>query len=76
MTTPLALPTGTVAGLRTMTAPAAVSRAAHRGRLRPGGSGLAFLASALARSLLTLLARVERRREPWARHHVDEAPAG
>jgi uncharacterized membrane protein len=55
----LALLIGVVAGLRTMTAPAAVSWAAHLGRLHLGGTGLGFLASAWARWLLTLLALVE-----------------
>jgi uncharacterized membrane protein len=55
----LALLIGIVAGLRTMTAPAAVSWAAHLGRLDLSGTGLAFLGSAWARWLLTLLVLVE-----------------
>jgi uncharacterized membrane protein len=55
----LALLLGLVAGLRAMTAPAAVSWAAYLGWLDLSGTGLVFLGSALARWLLTLLALVE-----------------
>ncbi|HEX6622367.1 MAG TPA: DUF4126 family protein, partial [Pyrinomonadaceae bacterium] len=55
----LALLLGVVAGLRTMTAPAAVAWAAHLGWLDLGGTWLAFLGSAWARWILTLLALVE-----------------
>ena len=55
----LALLIGVVAGLRTMTAPAAVSWAAHLGWLDLSGTWLAFLGSAWARWILTLLALVE-----------------
>ena len=55
----LALLIGVVAGLRTVTAPAAVSWAAHFGWLDLSGTWLAFLSSAWARWALTLLALVE-----------------
>ena len=55
----LALLIGVVAGLRTVTAPAAVSWAAHFGWLDLSGTWLAFLSSAWARWSLTLLALVE-----------------
>ena len=55
----LALLIGVVAGLRTVTAPAAVSWAAHYGWLDLGGTWLAFLGSAWARWALTVLALVE-----------------
>jgi uncharacterized membrane protein len=47
---------GVVAGLRTMTAPAAVAWAAHLGWLNLGESWLAFFQSAWTRWILTLLA--------------------
>jgi uncharacterized membrane protein len=52
----LALLIGVVAGSRAMTAPAAVSWAAHLGRLHLGGSWLAFLGHAWTPWLLTLAA--------------------
>ena len=55
----LALLIGVVAGLRAMTAPAAVAWAAHFGLLKLGDSWLAFFASFWARGILTLLALVE-----------------
>lgn len=55
----LALLIGVVAGMRTMTAPAAMSWAAHLGRLELGGTWVAFLGEAWVRWLLTLLALVE-----------------
>lgn len=55
----LALSIGVVAGLRAMTAPAAVSWAARLGRLDLGGTGLAFLGYAFTPWILTLLALVE-----------------
>jgi uncharacterized membrane protein len=54
-----ALLIGLVAGLRTMTAPAIVSWAAHFGWLHLGGTWLAFLDSFWARWILTLFALVE-----------------
>src|SRR5262245_390019 len=54
-----ALVIGFVAGLRAMTAPAAVSWLAHFGLLRLGGTWLAFLASPWTRWVLTLLALAE-----------------
>ena len=55
----LALLIGVIAGLRTMTAPAAVAWAAHLGRIDLGGSWLAFLGNSWARWILTALALVE-----------------
>ena len=55
----LALLIGVVAGLRAMTAPAAVSWAAYLGWLDLNGTWLAFFHSTLARWLLTVLAVVE-----------------
>ncbi len=52
----LALLLGLVAGLRAMTAPAAVSWAAHLGWLDLSRTWLAFLGGAWARWILTLLA--------------------
>jgi uncharacterized membrane protein len=52
----LALLIGVVAGLRTMTAPAAISWAAHLGWLHLTGSWLAFLGYAWTPWILTLLA--------------------
>lgn len=55
----LAVAIGLVAGLRAMTAPAAVSLAAWAGWFSLEGTPLAFLASPWAAGLLTLLALVE-----------------
>ncbi len=55
----LALGIGIVAGLRTMTAPAAVSWGAHLGRLNLRGSALGVLGGAWAAGILTVLALVE-----------------
>jgi uncharacterized membrane protein len=52
----LALVIGIVAGLRAMTAPAAVSWAAHAGLLDLGGGWLAFLGYAFTPWILTVLA--------------------
>jgi uncharacterized membrane protein len=52
----LALLVGGVAGLRTLTAPAAVSWASHLGRLHLGATWLAFLGYAWTPWILTLLA--------------------
>jgi uncharacterized membrane protein len=52
----LALVIGIVAGLRAMTAPAAVSWAAHVGAFHPSGSWLAFLGHAFTPWILTALA--------------------
>jgi uncharacterized membrane protein len=52
----LAFIIGVVAGLRTMTAFAAVSWAAYLGRIDLGGSWLAFLGSVWTVAILTLLA--------------------
>ena len=55
----LALLIGVVAGLRAMTAPAAVAWAAYLGWLDLGGSWLAFLGNVWVRLILTALALVE-----------------
>ena len=55
----LALLIGVVAGLRAMTAPAAVAWMAYLGWLNLGGSWLAFLGNAWVRWILTALALVE-----------------
>jgi uncharacterized membrane protein len=55
----LALLLGVVAGLRTMTAPALVSWAAHMGWFDLNGTLLAFVGNVWARWILTLLALVE-----------------
>ena len=55
----LAFLIGCVAGLRTMTAPAAVSWAAHLGWLPLDGTGLAFLGAAVTPWLLTVAAIAE-----------------
>jgi uncharacterized membrane protein len=55
----LALLIGIVAGLRTMTAPAAIAWAGHLGWLNFGGSWLAFFDNVWARWILTLLALLE-----------------
>ena len=52
----LAFLIGIVAGLRSMTAPAAVSWASYLGRLHLGGTWLAFLGSRWTPWILTLLA--------------------
>lgn len=52
----LALLIGVVAGLRAMTAPAAVAWATHFGWLKLGESWLGFFASSWARWILTVLA--------------------
>ena len=55
----LALLIGVVAGLRAMTAPAAVAWAAYLGRLDLGGTWLAFFGNVWVRWILTALALVE-----------------
>jgi uncharacterized membrane protein len=55
----LALLIGVIAGLRTFTAPAAVSWAAYLGWLPLGNTALAFLGSVWAVGILTVLAFVE-----------------
>jgi uncharacterized membrane protein len=55
----LALAIGIVAGLRAMTAPAAVSWAAYLGMLAVAGSPVAFLARPWTPWILTVLALVE-----------------
>jgi uncharacterized membrane protein len=56
MMIPLALLIGVVAGLRAMTAPAAISWAAYLGWLNLGDSWLAFLGYAFTPWILTVLA--------------------
>lgn len=55
----LAVVIGIVAGLRSLTAPALVSWAAHLGWLNLQGTPLAFMGSAVAVGIFTLLAIVE-----------------
>ena len=55
----LGLLIGVVAGLRTFTAPAVVSWAAHLGWLPLAGTPLAFMGSVWAAGILTVLAFVE-----------------
>jgi uncharacterized membrane protein len=55
----LAFLIGVVAGLRTFTAPAAASWAAHLGWLPLAGTPLAFMGSVWAAGILTLMAFVE-----------------
>jgi uncharacterized membrane protein len=55
----LALLIGIIAGLRTFTAPAAISWAAHLGWLPLAGTPLAFMGSIWAAAILTVLALVE-----------------
>jgi len=55
----LAVGIGFVAGLRSMTAPAAVSWAAYLGRLDLQGTALSFMGSGIAVTILTTLALVE-----------------
>src|SRR5207248_2235691 len=55
----LALGIGVVAGLRSFTAPALVSWAAHLGWLKLDGSPLAFMGSTAAVAVFSLLAVVE-----------------
>jgi uncharacterized membrane protein len=55
----LALLIGIIAGLRTMTAPAAVAWATHLGHLDLSGTWLAFLGNVWVRWILTALALVE-----------------
>ena len=55
----LAFLIGFVAGLRSLTAPAAVSWAAHLGWLDLGGSGLAFMGSTLAVIIFSIAAIAE-----------------
>ncbi len=55
----LALLIGIIAGLRAMTAPAAVSWAAHLGWLKLGGTPLAFMGLAVTPWVFTVFALVE-----------------
>jgi uncharacterized membrane protein len=55
----LALLIGVIAGLRAMTAPAAVSWATHLGALHLAGTSLAFFGSTWATGIFTVLAIVE-----------------
>jgi uncharacterized membrane protein len=55
----LAVGIGIVAGLRSLTAPAVVSWAAHLGRLNLHGTSLAFMGSTAAVAILSLLAVAE-----------------
>ncbi len=55
----LALGIGVVAGLRSLTAPATVAWAAHLGWINLHGSPLAFMGTAWALAIFTLLAVIE-----------------
>jgi uncharacterized membrane protein len=55
----IAIGIGIVAGLRTFTAPAAVSWAAHLGWINLHGTPLAFMGSTITVGIVTLLALVE-----------------
>jgi uncharacterized membrane protein len=55
----LALGIGVVAGLRSLTAPAAVSWAAHTGQLDLHGSALSFMGSSTAVAIFSFLAAAE-----------------
>lgn len=55
----LAFLIGVIAGLRAMTAPAAIAWATYLGRLDLGGTWFAFLGNVWARWILTALALVE-----------------
>ena len=61
LTTAVVLPLliGVIAGLRAMTAPAAISLAAHAGRLNLSTTSLAFLGYAYTPWIFTILALVE-----------------
>jgi uncharacterized membrane protein len=61
LTTAVALPLliGVIAGLRAMTAPAAISLAAHAGRLNLSTTSLAFLGYSYTPWIFTILALVE-----------------
>ena len=61
LTTAIVLPLliGVIAGLRAMTAPAAISLAAHAGRLNLSTTSLAFLGYAYTPWIFTILALVE-----------------
>lgn len=56
---PLAFGIGIIAGLRSLTAPAVVAWAAHRGWLNLQGTSLSFLGSTAAVATFTILAVVE-----------------
>src|SRR6266849_2526604 len=55
----LAFAIGIIAGLRSLTAPAVVAWAAHRGWLNLHNTALAFMGSTLAVGIFTVLALVE-----------------
>src|SRR5258708_31395073 len=55
----LAFGIGVIAGLRSLTAPAMVAWAAHRGWLNLQGSSLSFMGSTAAVAIFTVLAVVE-----------------
>jgi uncharacterized membrane protein len=59
MVLPLAFLIGIIAGLRTMTAPAAASWAAHMGLAPTGGTWLSFMNHAWVSWLMTILALAE-----------------
>jgi len=55
----LAFGIGIIAGLRSLTAPAVVAWAAHRGWVNLHGTSLSFMGSTAAVAILTILAAVE-----------------
>jgi len=55
----LAFGIGVIAGLRSLTAPAVVTWAAHRGGLNLHGTSLSFMGSTAAVAIFTILAAVE-----------------
>jgi uncharacterized membrane protein len=72
----LAFGIGIVAGLRSLTAPAIVSWAAHIGWLNLHGSRLAFMASTIAVAIFSLLALGELIADklPWMQKRTAPAP--
>jgi uncharacterized membrane protein len=72
----LAIGIGIVAGLRSLTAPAFVSWAAHLGWLNLQGTSLAFMGSAVAAWLFTLLAIIELVADQLPKTPARTAPVG
>jgi uncharacterized membrane protein len=71
----VALGIGIVAGLRSFTAPAAVSWGAHLGRIKLTWSGLVWVQSALVAGSYTLLALLEFAVDLWPKAPNRTAPA-
>jgi uncharacterized membrane protein len=72
----LALGIGIVAGLRSLTAPALVAWAAHLGWINLQGTPLAFMGSAVAVGLFTLLAILELVADVLPKTPARTAPVG